>query len=64
MDDNPKSKSKKNLTFAELGRIMLDQVGEEKIRKGYNITDPENELDGVGRAAIQWRDINPDGTLN
>ena len=57
-------KPKPNLTFAELGKIILEKVGADAIRTGYNITDPENNLDLVGRSAIAWHDINRDGTLN
>jgi hypothetical protein len=51
-------------TYADYGKIILEKFGAERIKKGYGITDPENDLDGVGRAAISWRDINYDGTLN
>lgn len=54
----------KRLSFAELGKIILENFGAEKIRKGYGITDPQNNLEEVGRAAVEWRDINRNGTLN
>lgn len=50
----------KRLTYVELGKIMLEKFGEEACRKGYGTTDPE----WVGRYALQYRDINRDGTLN
>lgn len=48
------------MTYAELGKIMLDQAGEEACNSGYGTTDPE----WVGRYARQYGDINPNGTLN
>jgi len=50
----------KKLTFVELGNIMLREAGAEACQAGYGTTDPE----WVGRYAIQFGDINPDGTLN
>lgn len=47
-------------TFEELGRIMLDELGEEDCQEAYSTTDPE----WVGRTALSWNDINRDGTLN
>lgn len=48
------------MTYAELGKIMLEQAGEAACNSGYGTTDPET----VGRYAIQYGDINPNGTLN
>ncbi len=54
----------KGLSFAELGKIMLEKFGAERISKAYGIADPENNLTAVGLAALGWCDINRDGTLN
>ncbi len=43
-----------------LGSIMLKEVGEAACREGYGTTDPF----WVGRAALDYGDINEDGTLN
>lgn len=56
---NPKPK-KPAKTFIELGNIMLEKCGAEACKKGYGTTDPE----WVGRYAIDFCDINRDGTLN
>lgn len=50
----------KRLSYTELGEIMLKEAGEAACQKGYQTTDPE----WVGRYALDFRDINPDGTLN
>lgn len=47
-------------TYADLGTIMLREAGEDACREGYGTTDPE----WVGRYALQYGDINRDGTLN
>lgn len=47
-------------SHVELGEIMLREAGEQACRDGYGTTDPE----WVGRYALQYGDINPDGTLN
>lgn len=46
--------------YIALGNIMLAEAGEEACRDGYGTTDPE----WVGRYAIEYGDIQPDGTLN
>lgn len=47
-------------TYIELGQIMLREAGEDACLSGYETTDPE----WVGRLALAYGDINPDGTLN
>lgn len=46
--------------YVQLGRIMLKEAGEQACLAGYGTTDPE----WVGRHALAFGDINPDGTLN
>lgn len=46
--------------YVRLGHIMLDEAGEADCQSGYGTTDPEE----VGRNALQYGDINYDGTLN
>lgn len=53
-------KTIERLTYRELGEIMLKEAGSEACQKGYGTTDPE----WVGRYALDFCDINPDGTLN
>lgn len=48
------------LSFEELGRIVLEEAGEEACLAGYLTTDPE----WVGRYALSYGDVNRDGTLN
>jgi hypothetical protein len=48
------------VTYEELGRIMLEQAGEQACQDGYGTTDPE----WVGRYALDFGDIRRDGTLN
>lgn len=48
------------LSFVQLGNIMLQASGNAACLRGYGTTDPE----WVGRYAIQYNDIQPDGTLN
>jgi hypothetical protein len=48
------------LSYVELGNIMLKTAGKDACQKGYGTTDPET----VGRYALDYGDINPDGTLN
>lgn len=48
------------MTYAELGRIVLAEAGVDACREGYQTTDPAL----VGRLALGYGDINPDGTLN
>lgn len=55
-----KVKMKRRLSFIELGNIMLKEAGAEACQNGYGTVDPE----WVGRNAIQYGDINRDGTLN
>lgn len=61
-DNPPKGKSDmpNKLTFAELGKIMLEKYGAEACKKAYDSIDPF----WVGRSALEWNEINPDGTLN
>lgn len=58
MDQN--SESDIRLSYVELGEIMLREAGEEACQDGYGTTDPE----WVGRYALMFHDIEPDGTLN
>jgi hypothetical protein len=48
------------LSYVELGKIVLDAHGSDACQSGYGTTDPE----WVGRNALNYGDINPDGTLN
>lgn len=48
------------MTALDLGRIVLAEAGEEACLGGYGTTDPE----WVGRYALEYGDINIDGTLN
>lgn len=50
----------KRLSYVELGNIMLREAGAAACQSGYGTTDPE----WVGRYALQYGDIRPDGTLN
>ena len=52
--------TRQRLPYAELGAIMLRECGTEACQSGYQTTEPES----VGRYALQYGDINPDGTLN
>lgn len=54
------TKPEKRPSFAELGEIMLAEAGAEACQKGYGTTDPE----WVGRYALEYCDINPNGELN
>jgi hypothetical protein len=45
--------------YARLGAIVLREAGEEACQAGYGTTDPE----WVGRYAIYYGDIQPDGTM-
>lgn len=47
-------------TVKDLGEKMLAEAGAERCQSGYGTTDPE----WVGRYALGFGDINPDGTLN
>ena len=51
---------RQRLPYSELGRIMLETHGEEACQKAYGTTVPS----WVGEYALQYRDINEDGTLN
>jgi hypothetical protein len=55
-----KVKMKGRLSFIDLGKIMLNQFGDAACQAGYGTVDPE----WVGRNAVQYGDINRDGTLN
>lgn len=48
------------LSFKELGNIMLATCGHAACQSGYGTVDPE----AVGRYALQYNDINPNGVLN
>jgi hypothetical protein len=48
------------MTYAQLGHIMLAEAGAEACQNGYGTTDPE----WVGRYALDFGDINVDGTVN
>jgi hypothetical protein len=52
--------TKTRLSYTELGNIMLRSCGHEACEKGYGTTDPY----WVGRYAVEYCDINRDGTLN
>ncbi len=51
---------RERLPYAELGQKMLEALGEKTCASGYNTIDPEY----VGRYALMYGDINPDGTFN
>lgn len=55
-------KAKKTKTWVELGKIMLAKVGAKACLEGYKMSDPDPEW--IGRYALQYGDINRDGTLN
>jgi hypothetical protein len=46
--------------MVELGDIMLREAGEDACQEGYGTTDPY----WVGYYALEYGDINGDGTLN
>jgi hypothetical protein len=48
------------LPYVELGKIMLKSSGEARCLSAYQTTDPE----WVGRNALAYGDIRPDGTRN
>lgn len=48
------------LPYVELGNKMLAALGAETCQKAYSTNDPE----WVGRYALQYGDINGDGTFN
>lgn len=48
------------LTHADLGEIMLREISDVTCHEAYGTTDPAL----VGRLALGYGDINPDGTLN
>lgn len=47
-------------TVVQLGEIMLNEAGEDTCAFSYGTTDPY----WVGRHALDFGDINSDGTLN
>ena len=49
-------------TLKELGEIIIANNSRQAIRTAYNI-DP-SDVEEVGRQALAWGDIRPDGTLN
>lgn len=53
-------REERRAAYVRLGRIVLDEAGEEACQEGYGTTDPE----WVGRYALGCGDINADGTLN
>lgn len=48
------------MTYEQLGNIMIAEVGETVCLNSYDTNDPAM----VGRVALGWGDINPDGTTN
>lgn len=50
-----------NKTLAELGRIIVEAVGESGVEHGYNHS--ADDLAEVGRSALMWGDITPEGEL-
>lgn len=50
----------KKLALTELGKIMIEAAGLEACRLAYGSTDPMF----IALAALDYQDINPDGTLN
>jgi hypothetical protein len=48
------------LTYQQLGKILLREVGENTCQIGYGTTD----LYWVGYYGLAYGDINPDGSLN
>ena len=50
---------RERLSYVELGNIVLKQHGSEACQAGYQTTNPE----WVGRYALQYGDIKPDGEL-
>lgn len=52
--------TERRLEYTKLGEIMLKEAGEDACRDGYGTIDPE----WVGRYALDYGDIRPDGTLN
>jgi len=48
------------LSLLDLGLIMLREAGEQACFAGYGTTAAQ----WVGRYALEFGDINPDGTLN
>ncbi len=51
---------RKRLPYVELGKIVLQSVGEDACRNAYGTADPGR----VGQYALQAGDIEPDGFLN
>ena len=47
-------------TYEELGKIVLSEIGAEECQSAYLTIEPE----WVGRYALNYGDINRDGTLN
>lgn len=50
--------TRKRLPYVKLGEIMLSKSGAEACQRGYGTTDPE----WIGRYALSYGDIQPDGT--
>lgn len=48
------------LTYEELGQIMIKACGIARCIEAYQCKDAR----GIGIYALQYGDINPDGTLN
>jgi hypothetical protein len=48
-------------TLAELGQIIVDAVGRDGVESGYKHS--ADDLAEVGRSALAWGDVEPDGTL-
>lgn len=47
-------------SFVELGEIVLNATSDVTCERAYGTSDPYF----VGRAALEYGDINADGTLN
>lgn len=48
------------VSYADLGNIVLTEIGAEECWKAYDCVEPAM----VGRMALIYGDINADGTLN
>ena len=52
----------KEKTLKQLGEIIIANFSTEQIQCGYKVEPSDTEE--IGRQALSWGDINPDGTLN
>lgn len=48
--------------YIKLGRIMLEHHTAEELMAAYALTEPDVQF--IGYSAVQFGDINMDGTLN